>query len=61
MTDPNKPPQPGDKKFSPFFGSYIMLVHYTSDRDFIFSVINNPKWPDTYKNQSPWSSLPNHP
>jgi hypothetical protein len=50
-------PQPGDRRWSRAFGSYVEMVHYRSDRDYHFKVLSGMHAGRTYKNQAPWSKL----
>lgn len=57
-TAEESPPQKGDRRYSRFFGSYVEMVHYRSDKDYNFLVLSGFHAGRTYKNQAPWSVLP---
>ena len=59
MPDTRNPPKAGDRKYSNHFKSLVEMVHYVSDREYYFRVLDNPLYTAKfYKNQSPWSMLP---
>jgi hypothetical protein len=51
-------PAPGDRRWSNYFGSYIEMVHYSSDNQYWFGVLAGPHAGRTYKNLTRWSILP---
>lgn len=54
---PDVPPAPKDRKWSNHFGSYIEMVRYTSDKDYLFKVLSGPHAGRIYHNQTAWSKL----
>lgn len=51
-------PEPGDRRYSPFFDSELELVEYVRDDSYTFKVLEGHRRGLVFKNQSPWSALP---
>lgn len=51
-------PQPGDRRWSNFFGSYIVMVRYERDDHYVFRVLTGRHAGLEARNRSNWSILP---